>query len=554
MGPLDRLLEIMARLRDPECGCPWDREQDFSTIAPYTIEEAYEVADAIVRGDMAALKDELGDLLFQVVFHARMAEEQSLFAFEDVAVAIADKMERRHPHVFGSVQIDSVAAQAKAWEEHKAAERRDRAQASGAAESVLDGVALALPALLRADKIQKRAARIGFDWPDARPVFDKLKEEIAELASELQKLPERRALEDEMGDILFAAANLARKLDIDPEAALRRATAKFERRFRRVETLAAEHAAGSDLGMLEALWQQVKREEHGEDAGAIKSPSLRLERLACGLPSGFAAMQAESQAEGYRSLERLGADWAANITRFDRAGEALLAAYSDGVLTGIGGLTIDPTVPDASRMRRFYVRAAYRRSGIGRALAAALLEHSKSAGRLVNVNAATGSTPFWESLGFVPDRRDGHTHILPTRTREEAAGARLPVSVKGVLLEDDRVVLLLNERDEWELPGGRLERSEDPTACLEREFAEELGVEIVADGMLDCWLYQVLPGKEVLIVTYAVRRVDRREFRVSQEHRKFGVFAVGELPGLAMPEGYRRSIRACAARRAPCRC
>jgi nucleoside triphosphate diphosphatase len=262
MRALDRLLEIMARLLDPECGCPWDREQDFSTIAPYTIEEAYEVADAIARGDMAALKDELGDLLFQVVFHARMAEEQSLFAFEDVAVAIADKMERRHPHVFGNVQIDSVAAQDKAWEEHKAAERRDRAQASGAAESVLDGVALALPALLRADKIQKRAARIGFDWPHARPVFDKLKEEIAELETELQKPAERRALEDEMGDILFAAANLARKLDIDPEAALRHATAKFERRFRRVETLAAERAVASDLDSLEALWQQVKREEH----------------------------------------------------------------------------------------------------------------------------------------------------------------------------------------------------------------------------------------------------------------------------------------------------
>src|ERR1700731_1022673 len=527
MRALDRLLDIMARLRDPQCGCPWDREQDFSTIAPYTIEEAYEVADAIARGDTAALKDELGDLLFQVVFHARMAEEQSLFAFEDVAAAITHKMERRHPHVFGSVKIDSKAAQAKAWEEHKAAERRDRTHANGAAESVLDGVALALPALLRADKIQKRAARIGFDWPDARPVFDKLKEEIAELESELQKPPERRALEDEMGDILFTAANLARKLDIDPEAALRRATAKFERRFRRVETLAAERAAGSDLDSLEALWQQVKREEHDEDAGAIKSPPLRLERLTCGLPAGFDAMQAESQAEGYRSLERLGADWAANITRFDRAGEALLAAYSDGVLTGIGGLTIDPMVPDASRMLRFYVRAAYRRSGIGRALAAVLLEHSKSAGRLVTVNAAIGSTPFWESLGFVPDRRDGHTHILPTRIREEAAGARLPVSVKGVLLEDDQVVLLLNERDEWELPGGRLEPGEDPIACLEREFAEELGAEIVADGILDCWLYQVLPGKEVLIVTYAVRRIDRRGVRVSPEDPKFGGFAGG---------------------------
>jgi MazG family protein len=252
----------MAQLRNSECGCPWDLEQDFATIAPYTIEEAYEVADAIARGDMAALKDELGDLLFQVVFHARMAEERSLFAFEDVAAAIADKMERRHPHVFGSVQIDSMAAQDEAWEEHKAAERRDRAQANGAAESVLDGVALALPALLRADKIQKRAARIGFDWRDAQPVFGKLKEEIAELETELQKPAEHRALEEEMGDILFAAANLARKLDIDPEAALRRATAKFERRFRRVETLAAERAAGSDLDSLEVLWQQVKRDEH----------------------------------------------------------------------------------------------------------------------------------------------------------------------------------------------------------------------------------------------------------------------------------------------------
>ena len=262
MRPLARLLEIMARLRDPQGGCPWDREQNFSTIAPYTIEEAYEVADAIARSDPAALKDELGDLLFQVVFHARMAEEAGMFSFDDVAGAIADKMERRHPHVFGAAEVASVAAQNEAWEAHKAAERRDRALATGAAASVLDGVARALPALLRADKIQKRAAQIGFDWPEAGPVFDKLKEEIAELETELQKPAGRRALEDEMGDILFAAANLARKLDIDPEAALRHATAKFERRFRRVETLADEHAVGSDLDSLEALWQQVKREEH----------------------------------------------------------------------------------------------------------------------------------------------------------------------------------------------------------------------------------------------------------------------------------------------------
>src|ERR1700738_869270 len=165
--PLDRLLSIMARLRDPERGCPWDRVQDFSTIAPYTIEEAYEVADAIARGDEAALKDELGDLLFQVVFHARMAEEARLFAFEDVAGAIADKMLRRHPHVFGNAEIASAAAQSEAWEEHKAGERLARARQAGTPESVLDGVALALPALLRAAKIQRRAARIGFDWPDA---------------------------------------------------------------------------------------------------------------------------------------------------------------------------------------------------------------------------------------------------------------------------------------------------------------------------------------------------------------------------------------------------
>jgi MazG family protein len=260
---LDHLLKIMVQLRDPEHGCPWDRGQDFSTIAPYTIEEAYEVADAIARGDMAALRDELGDLLFQVVFHARMAEERGLFGFDDVAAAIGEKMERRHPHVFGDDRIASAATQGEAWEEHKAAERREHARQKGAEQSVLDGVALGLPALLRADKLQKRAARIGFDWPDARPVFEKLKEEIAELESELRTPVEQGALEGEMGDILFAAANLARKLDIDPEAALRGATAKFERRFRRVEMLAAERAADGNLDVLETLWQQVKREELG---------------------------------------------------------------------------------------------------------------------------------------------------------------------------------------------------------------------------------------------------------------------------------------------------
>jgi MazG family protein len=253
--PIDRLLAIMARLRDPERGCPWDREQDFATIAPYTIEEAYEVADAIERADMAALRDELGDLLLQVVFHARMAEEAGLFAFDEVAAAIADKMVRRHPHVFGDAEIASVAAQNEAWEAHKAAER----EAAGGVDSVLDGVALALPALLRAAKISRRAARIGFDWPDARGVIGKIAEEIAEIEDAIASGGDPAALEEEVGDLLFAVANLARKLEVEPETALRRATAKFERRFRRVEALARERGIGADLNRLEALWTEVKR-------------------------------------------------------------------------------------------------------------------------------------------------------------------------------------------------------------------------------------------------------------------------------------------------------
>jgi nucleoside triphosphate diphosphatase len=257
--PIDRLLAVMARLRDPAGGCPWDLEQNFATIAPYTIEEAYEVADAIERADLAALKDELGDLLLQVVFHARMAEEDGHFGFDDVAAAISDKMVRRHPHVFGDAEIASVAAQNEAWEAHKAAERA----ANGVGGSVLDGVALALPALLRAAKVSRRAARIGFDWPDARAVIPKIAEEIAELEAELDRAAPPAAIEEEMGDLLFAVANLARKLDIEPETALRRATAKFERRFRQVEALARERDAGRDLDALERLWREVKRGENG---------------------------------------------------------------------------------------------------------------------------------------------------------------------------------------------------------------------------------------------------------------------------------------------------
>jgi nucleoside triphosphate diphosphatase len=255
--PIDRLLAIMARLRDRERGCPWDIEQDFATIAPYTIEEAYEVADAIERGDIVALKDELGDLLLQVVFHARMAEETGHFAFDDVAAAIADKMVRRHPHVFGDIEIATVAAQNEAWEAHKAAERL----AAGGHDSVLDGVALALPALLRAARLSRRAARIGFDWPEPREVIAKIREEIDELEAEMDGDAAPAALEEEVGDLLFAAANLARKLEIEPETALRRASAKFERRFRRVEILARERGVGPDLDALEALWQEVKEAE-----------------------------------------------------------------------------------------------------------------------------------------------------------------------------------------------------------------------------------------------------------------------------------------------------
>jgi MazG family protein len=268
--PIDRLLAIMAQLRDPERGCPWDREQDFTTIAPYTIEEAYEVADAIERGDMAALKDELGDLLLQVVFHARMAEERGAFAFDDVAAAIADKMVRRHPHVFGDAEIRSVAAQNEAWEAHKAAERRAAGGHDSVPASELDGVALALPALLRAAKISRRAARTGFDWPDARAVLPKIAEEIAEIEAELDGGGTPAALEEEVGDLLFAVANLARKLEVEPETALRRATVKFERRFRQVEALARERGIGRDLDALEALWQDVKAKERNHYHGDTK--------------------------------------------------------------------------------------------------------------------------------------------------------------------------------------------------------------------------------------------------------------------------------------------
>lgn len=255
--PLSRLLAIMARLRDPDCGCEWDRAQNFETIAPYTIEEAYEVADAIVRGDTAALKDELGDLLLQVVFHARIAEEAGLFDFAGVAEAISAKMEARHPHIFGDA-ADHGQSREDRWESAKAAER----QAKGAT-SALDGVALALPALMRAEKLQKRAARQGFDWPDREGPVAKLHEEIDELAAAGTDM--ERA--EEAGDLLFAAVNVARAYGISPEEALRAANAKFERRYRAMEALAASRGhnfADLTLDAQEALWTDVKASEPGK--------------------------------------------------------------------------------------------------------------------------------------------------------------------------------------------------------------------------------------------------------------------------------------------------
>ena len=268
MSPISRLLDVMASLRDRECGCPWDIEQTFATIAPYTIEEAYEVADAIADEDWTAFKDELGDLLLQVVFHAQMAREAGLFDFDEVAAGVADKMVRRHPHVFGDERIDTAKAQTVAWEAHKAAERRAGA-AAGTAEaphSVLDGVARGLPALMRAAKLQARAARVGFDWPEIAPVIEKIDEELDEVRAELGAggAPER--LGEEIGDLLFACVNLARHTEADPETALRRANAKFEGRFRRVEELLAakgRRPEDSTLDEMDALWDQAKAEERG---------------------------------------------------------------------------------------------------------------------------------------------------------------------------------------------------------------------------------------------------------------------------------------------------
>jgi MazG family protein len=260
---ITRLIEIMAALRDPDTGCPWDQKQTFATIAPYTIEEAYEVADAIARGDLPHLKDELGDLLLQVVYHARMAEEQSAFAFGDVVEAVTSKMIRRHPHVFGTEAERAAGVAPGFWDDAKAAEKKDRS-----AGGILDDVPVTLPALTRAIKLQNKAAKVGFDWPSLAPVFAKLNEEIVELEDAIattEDRPDRAAIEEEFGDLLFVVANVARHLKLDPEAALRAANDKFTRRFRYIEAQLAKRGSSPDqsnLAEMDALWDEAKANGH----------------------------------------------------------------------------------------------------------------------------------------------------------------------------------------------------------------------------------------------------------------------------------------------------
>jgi tetrapyrrole methylase family protein/MazG family protein/ATP diphosphatase len=259
-SPIDRLLNIMAALRTPETGCPWDLEQSFATIAPYTIEEAYEVADAIAQGNLVSLKEELGDLLFQVVFHARMAEEQGAFDFNDVVQGLSDKMEARHPHVFGTHAIETAEQQTQNWEAMKA---KERAAKRADDPSLLADIPLALPALMRAEKLTKRAARVGFDWPSLNEVFEKLTEEIGETQEAIAE-GDQAHIEEEIGDVLFVLANLARKAKIDPEVALRSANAKFERRFRWIEEALQRDRKTPETSSLEemdGLWNLAKRHE-----------------------------------------------------------------------------------------------------------------------------------------------------------------------------------------------------------------------------------------------------------------------------------------------------
>src|SRR5690625_1237433 len=259
---IDRLLEVMGRLRDPVYGCPWDARQTLESLAPYAIEEAYEVYDAIARKDRSEIREELGDLLLQVVFHARIAEEEGSFTFEEVAEAITRKLIERHPHVFGEITYESHGAQSRGWEDIKAAERAAKGESG-----VLDGLPLALPALLRAVKLQRRAAKVGFDWPALEPVLQKIYEELGELRAEIEGFQQRERLQDELGDLLFSVVNLARHLDLEPEEALRHANRKFEDRFRSLEEeITADGAMieDCDIDRLEEAWQRAKRKEHQE--------------------------------------------------------------------------------------------------------------------------------------------------------------------------------------------------------------------------------------------------------------------------------------------------
>ena len=272
---INDLLDIMNTLRDPENGCPWDVEQSFKTIAPHTIEEAYEVEEAIENNDMAGLKDELGDLLFQTVFHSQMAKEENAFSFADVVQNISEKMVRRHPHVFGDTTIEDAEAQITAWEEQKAIERAAKAASTGKAASALDGVTGGLPALLRSVKLQNRAARVGFDWPETEQVIEKIQEECEELLVEVRSGADASRVEEEFGDLLFVITNLARHLNIEPETCLRRANRKFERRFKAVEEkLRAKRKTPeqSDLAEMDALWDEVKSDEKVKQQAISSAP------------------------------------------------------------------------------------------------------------------------------------------------------------------------------------------------------------------------------------------------------------------------------------------
>ena len=264
MTSVEQLLAIMARLRDPETGCPWDRAQTYATIVPHTLEEAYEVAEAIERGDLDELQEELGDLLFQVVFYAQIAREEGRFEFEDVARGICEKMIRRHPHVFSDANLSSEAERSAAWERIKAQEKAARGERL---ESALDGINRGLPGLTRAVKLQRKAARVGFDWPELAPVLAKIEEELEELKAEIREDAPRQRMQEELGDLLFACANLARHLDIDPEQAIRGTIGRFEGRFRHMEAELARQGrspAQSHLDEMDTLWEMAKHAERKE--------------------------------------------------------------------------------------------------------------------------------------------------------------------------------------------------------------------------------------------------------------------------------------------------